>query len=306
MDNPPTPTPDPYNRKNSDPPIPLSEEQEKRRYNPTEPLITQVRGLELRLCGVHWDDGSFIKYSQFYEQMISNAICVVHEFPPAVSEYSEGSILAGGISRLPVNIYNWEFNQGIWDLCRKYGRKIFTVDPVNPVMSAADFAMTFTSFAGIVGAPIQKLGKSNSYPPQKKDKKVSRREFLKMAGIIFSSSCLALGTSTNAELIVPYLENPSDRFLRAPSYGGEDFRNVKIAEGLEYIPSMLDSPAGGYILTFNGWAHTRAINYYLANKTLREIKEVLYYPTFNQLSACAVNEYSLLDGDWRKVSSLEF
>ena len=157
---------------------------------------------------------------------------------------------------MPIDIYNWKFNQGMWDICKKYKKKIFKVDPINVVMHAVDYAQVFLT-PPLAFFPIYNMVSKGAL------KKINRRNFLKLCAYSASGSIATtyswLDTFTGAEIVVPF-ENFTKRDVRQYGYGLEDYRNVIIAEGLEIVPEMLKDEKGNYIVAFHGWTHTKAID----------------------------------------------
>ena len=53
---------------------------------PDEILKSKVRGLELIICGVHHGESFFQEHEELYDELISNSIGVVHQYPPVESD----------------------------------------------------------------------------------------------------------------------------------------------------------------------------------------------------------------------------
>jgi len=248
---------------------------------PHEILENNVNGLEVRICGTSNDESSFQKHAEFYDELISDSACVVLQYSPDKSDFARDIPLLGETQM-------WKFTSNIRDLCEKHKKKIFNIDPLNVTGLAIDSFVALGSWGGAFYISISDGIR----------KKLSRREFLGIWGAL-----VYLGLGTHG-FTGPFtlLENPTGKFLRVPTYGYKDFRNVKIAEGLELIPEMLENNEGSYILALHSWGHTKAIDYYLTHRTVRQAKEFLYSVTYNLVNDSLVKEYDMKDGLWTEIS----
>lgn len=247
---------------------------------PHEILENNINGLEVKICGTDNDESSFQKYEELYDKLISDSACVVLQYSPDKSDFASDKPLIGETQM-------WKFTSNIRNLCEKHKKKIFNIDPMNVTGLAIDSSIALGSWGGAFYISISDGIR----------KKLSRREFWKIWGALVY---LGLGTH-NFTAPFALFEYVTGKFSRVPTYGYKDFRNVKIADGLEIIPEMLENNEGNYILALHSWGHTKAIDYYLTHRTVRKAKDLLYSVTYNLVNDSLVKEYDVKDGLWKEI-----
>jgi pheromone shutdown protein TraB len=85
--------------------------------------------------------------------------------------------------------------------------------------------------------------------------------------------------------------------------GHFDYRNVIVSKRLEILSELQKSK--NYVLVIYGAQHTRAIEYYLKNPTLRKIKELVYNPLFGKISNDYILHYKLENGKYKLAERIK-
>jgi hypothetical protein len=215
---------------------------------PHEIIKKQVGNSKVELVGVTHTSEFFNSHRKFYERKIE--------------ESPEGIIL-----EQPINFEFWEkpgdnrFYSHLGEIAYRNKINVYQTDPINIKSTVIDYSLF------LPGTELLSKGTS------KKSIKMTRKEFLKRLGLSFSGASIVYGS------FIPYAyvktlvgEIPKVDFF---SYGGTDWRNVKIAEGIEKICEK-ENPKK--LTAFHGAGHTKQIEAYLNNTKIREMKNVLYAP----------------------------
>lgn len=274
-------------------------------YDPFKIFLNEVAGIGLRICGVGWeenrtDTAAFEPLADFFAEQIRSAKCVVMQFPPNRSSYVTKTDYLNNpkaaLRKIDNMVYNWGVFRGLQTLCEKYNKRVFTIDPICNFLYGIGEAMVLTQ-AGGLSILLDDLLITKII-----EKKLSRRHFLELIFVIALTYPTA-GTMLGSTFIGS-IENKKDEFLRRLVMGTNDFRNVKIAQGLQIIPTLINKEQGDYFVYIGGWTHSRAIDYYLSESKIREAKARLYEPTLGRWFKCAVSEYAFNGDEWKEIEKI--
>jgi len=277
-------------------------------YDPFRIFYNKIRGIDLRISGIGWDEGSnaissFEPLREFFERQIPASKCVVMEFSPARSEYVTTAdyteALKRALTKTDIKPYNWGVQKGLRELCEKYQKKVFTVDPICTLLAVIDKAIA------LEGVPTASILFSDLLVTKLAcERKLSRRHFLQLL-LTIALTYPIIGTTTGASFIGS-VENLKNSFLRGSIYGTDDFRNIAIAQGLQLIPPMVDQEEGDYVFYIGGWTHARPIDVYLSKAETREKKARFYRKNLGKWFRNNVREYACNNGEWVKVGEKPF
>ena len=266
-------------------------------YDPFKIYYEQIGEIEFRISGLNWQEdnyeiSAFDPLKEFYEKQISSSKAVVMEFPPAKSDYTPGFDLI----KIENGVYEWGVNKGLRNLCEEHRKRVFVIDPICNGLWAVQTAMEL-GFSGAAGSLM--IDPFIGIP----QKKLSRRHFLELAGVVFLFAKLntILGGVTGVSSHWGQEENRKGQFLRKSFYGPDDFRNIQIAIGLQLIPLLVAQEKGNHVLVIGGWTHSRAIDYYLNHEKVLITKADQYNSWLGQWFPGSVREYAFEGEEWRKI-----
>lgn len=280
-------------------------------FDPFWVIDNQVGSVPLKLTGVGWYEPSFDPYLDMYDGLVSNAKCIVSQFPPDRSEFE---IWPDCITenKYPLKYYDSFMNQGVWNLCKKHKKPIYKVDPFSVPLCGVGEVMSFLPILSFVGANLDFINQLFIASDEKQISeklilkalhriKITRRKFLHL--MIFGLAAYISAGTLPASPFIGSAENSKNEFYREAVFGPNDFRNIAMINGLEKLVE-LDLPRDGeYILSFPGWTHQRAIDFYLNHRNEANKKLDFYRPTFAKLVECSVKKYEHMGGRWQLADS---
>lgn len=238
---------------------------------------------DILICGVKHIESFYIQKRDFFDKIISNSCAIVSEYSPEFDSEDVDERVR-------------RFFQYISHAALNHNKDIFYVDawredfePIDVFLHAGGFATTAVGIACLVNHCHKK-------------NKLSRRQFIKRLGLdigliglganLLTSSYLA--EKMNGWVIYDDKFTVKDLF----EYGANDYRNCRIAKGLETITKEFELPEKGYLLSIHGAMHTKPIAGYLDHNILRSIKLKTYYPTFG-LGCCKhIKQFKSKNNKW--------
>ncbi|KHO46993.1 MAG: hypothetical protein QJ16_C0008G0002 [archaeon GW2011_AR1] len=213
-----------------------------RKGYPHQLITKKIKETDVEIIGVEHNFEFFEAYKSFYEKKINSSDAIILE--------------------QPFNCEFWEtdFFSQLGKIAYKKNIPIYQTDPINGI-AQVDAVIPLSTILG-VGLLKESLTSK---------KEITRRNFLKRVALF------SVGTSITYESFVPnaIINGGSYPFPNVFSYGQTDWRNVKIAKGLEKV---LKKEKINELKLFHGADHTNPINFYLDHQTIREIKEFIYNP----------------------------
>lgn len=237
------------------------------------PLIKEkINDKDVCLVGVAHDYSFFKEHESYFEDIVSKHDAIVLE------------------QSLGGDFWDSDFFGWIGDIAHSKKKRVYQADPMNWSIFELD------AWAWWIG--INLIFWSIAYKPRKK---ISRREFLIRSALIGSGASMVFGTTpmrifTTEQNLEMVLEYGIDDFLL---YGETDYRNIKIAEGIERICNEVDYIKS--LATIHGAAHHKTVDFYLKNPYLRS-KKLAYFP-HEIVGNTKIREY-VPDGDrWTLVRS---
>ncbi|MDT7858741.1 MAG: hypothetical protein RQ930_01690 [Candidatus Aenigmarchaeota archaeon] len=249
-----------------------------------EILDLEVNGVKYKIVGVAHNEKYFRYYKEFLYKVIKEADAVV-------LEYYIDKVLESDIYYQSSYFYS-----NVVKLCAELSKEIYVVDP--NTFDNDDVFFAVDSFMYL------------SYPVSLAlyfyffRKKLKRRRF-----IVFLLSQLFFPLffgSYNGRYSANLIDSKSlfnYGIEDIVGYGVFDYRNVIASERLERLSELQKSK--NYLLVIYGAQHTRAIEYYLKNPTLRNIKKWIYTPLFGKISNDYILHYKLENGNYKVVERIK-
>jgi len=232
---------------------------------PSPPIKEKINDKDVSIVGVRHLPEFFLKYKIFFENLVSKHDAIVLE--ESIEDF-------------------WEhpFFGKIADIAYAQKKRVYQADPTNLPCEILDA----TSFGGGLYLIIDAVNKPK--------REISRRDFLKRIGIAGIGAFLLFGSLPgmvvrkviDEEILYSY---GIDDLL---SYGNTDYRNIKIAEGIEKICYKVSDLKK--IVAFHGASHSKHIEAYLKNPALRAKK--LAYLLHEAISRKKVREYIPAKEGW--------
>lgn len=235
-------------------------------------LDAEIRGGSIKLCGVEHNEKFFNKHMETFEGMIKETDCVVTELKAGRAYPTDRSFE--------------RFYSGIHEICKEEGKDVLNVDPLNWENRIMDIGLTLGS-CNVMSHEVGNFIAENT---------LTRTEFLRL-GV---ASYLLLNTGLSVTIIGRLISKTTPF-----GYGVNDFRNVKIARGLELMPDIMED-YDCKILSLHGQNHSKPIKYYLEHKKIREIKEALYWFPFGLFGDNYIHRYSSEDGNWEEIQKMHY
>lgn len=172
--------------------------------------------------------------------------------------------------------------------CARTQKDIITV---NPQSFASDVLESYLLMGHPLGAFFADKAASNE---GKQTKRISRRNFLKLASLVPSSLAFA---------------SWADIFEGSGRWNQTDWRDVCSAQAVEVAIDMYQTelPKGSMIYLFQGLAHSGATAEYISNPVLREEKDKLY-SIHNRLSDLTARRFTFnpTANSWELVDQFQY
>jgi|SRR3989338_4825168 len=261
------------------------------------PVIDRVaNGRNISIMGALHTREFFEWHSEYFGREIENADALVIEqsfIDPNQGSENE-SLLIDEIEEL--DFTDDEFFGRIAKIAHENQIPIFIIDPFTEEIYNADhyifaYAAMLTAFSGV--DLIKRLAKED----------ITRRRFF--ADMLLGAAGLSLAGGSFPG--VHYREEINEEALQEHGiddlffYGATDFRNIKIAEGLDRISNQVTGINN--ILSIHGAHHYKQIDAYLLNPELRV--RILAYPIYNELGNINIREYRPVRiTDWVQVNEV--
>lgn len=227
-------------------------------YYPRPPIKEKINGKDVSIAGVSHTPEFFWAYRMFFENLVSKHDAVILE--ESIGDFWKDS-----------------FFGRIAGIAHTQKKRVYQVDPTNLPSEIVD-ATSCGAGAYLILDAIRK--------PKRK---ISRRDFLKKIGLAGIGALLFFGSLPGVVLRSKIDEESlcsygvDDLLI----YGNTDYRNIKIAEGIEKICHEVNDIEK--IVAFHGGAHSKHIEAYLKNPALRA-KKLAYLP-YEVISNRKVREY---------------
>lgn len=221
-----------------------------------EIIQKKIKNSNVEIIGVWHAKRFFNEQQEFYERKINE---------------SSGIVLEQSIGG---EFWECEFFDKLGEIAYKKKIPIYQADPINEV-ALIDYHHSLTS---VFGGILMGIG---FYKNARKmiSKKITRKEFFKNAGLNFSGASIFCGSFWPYAYLKNELEQSPE--IDVLVYGQTDWRNIKIAEGINKICEKENLEK---ITAFHGEFHTKSIGFYLDNPEIRKIKDILYAP----LNICGI------------------
>lgn len=233
-------------------------------YYPRPPIKEKINNKDISIVGVYHLPNFFLKYRTFFENLVSQHDAIV----------LEQSI---------ENFWEHPFFGKIAGIAYAQKKRVYQADPTSIPSQIVD--------ATSCGVGMYLILNSIKKPKRK----ISRREFLKRIGLAGIGAFIFFGSTPGFALRRIHKESADsygiDDIL---SYGNVDYRNIKIAEGIEKICHEVNDIEK--IVAFHGGAHSKHMEAYLKNPALRA-KKLAYLP-FEVISRKKVREYIPTKEGW--------
>lgn len=223
---------------------------ENKKY-PYEIINKKIKNSKVELIGVKHDFDNFKKYETFFIEKIKSS--------------PEGIVLEQSVGW---NFWESEFFGELGEIAYKNNINIYQADPTNQSTSHLDIVLPFASpylmvFGGLGGSLI--------------------------GANLIAGSLIGVGTNILIYVKLNKLNKIDDTIRGLITYGETDWRNIKIAQGIEKIVGKENSEK---LTAFHGGAHTRPISFYLDHSKIRESKNILYAP-WNLIGKNKVRKYDV-------------
>ena len=259
---------------------------EKPENYPYKILNERISGKDVSILGVKHTLEFYDRYKDFFKDFTSKYDAFVFEQP-----------YKGDFWLSP-------FFEEIGNLISGTGKRIYQADPINQNTNDFDidsfYGGIFLMLEGLVGPNLRNYVRKR-INPNFKEKKTSRRNFLKRAACAGAGASLAFGSFPGFLARSLYGDNlygyGVDDIL---TYGETDYRNIKIAEGIEKICMNINDIKNLGVI--HGATHTEPIAEYLNNEALR-LKKLAYFP-YEIIGRTKVREYvpnKDAGGEWKLV-----
>lgn len=237
-------------------------------------LSPEIEGGVVKICGVEHNEKFFNEHRGTFENLIKETDCVVTEFKPGHTYPTDRSFE--------------KFYSNIHEICKEEEKDVLNVDPLNWENRIMDIGLILIS-TRVLGEELAEFIVEGA---------LTRNEFLKLgfASYIFLNTGLCVSTK-----IGHFISSRTTPF----GYGVNDFRNVKIAKGLELAPNIMDK-YNPEILSFHGEGHSKPTEYYLEHKKVRGIKEKLYWFPFGLVGDNYIHMYRFESGKWEEIQKMEY
>lgn len=206
------------------------------------PIINKkVNKTEMNLIGIKHTKEFFARNKDFFEDEIKKSPGGV------IIEKDRNSYLSN-------MQYEYGFFEQVGEIAYKNNTPIYQVDSLNKKTGYLDKLLSLASAAYLIG--------SNFEPS--------------INNLI--STNLLIGSTPGSIILSIFLKdiNPmfNDTIRSLTTYGEVDWRNTKIAKGIEKI--TLENK--GKLSVFHGALHTYPVSFYLDNPKIRALKEKIYFP----------------------------
>lgn len=219
--------------------------------HPPTVLEERVNSTDVSIIGVVHDLDYFKKYRQFFENKISESTTIMIEgLHKEFWEYEEGDEL---------------FFNRIGEIAHSQNKKIYQADPRHSMDQSLDILLSMEgAFLVLEGL----LGLIKHYPLE------YNFTFLGIGLPLLLGSMYTkigrVGYSCIKNKLIKYT------LTDAISYGRTDYRDLKIAEGIDKICNKIEGIEK--LTCIHGKAHSHPIMAYLKKPKLRKIKKVFYLP----------------------------
>jgi hypothetical protein len=223
---------------------------------PMEIIPKKIKDSNVEIIGVWHTKRFFNEYKEFYERKINE---------------SSGIVLEQSVGG---EVWECEFFDKLGEIAYKKKIPIYQTDPINKI-ALIDCNNPLTS---VFGGILMGMG---FYKNARKiiSKKITRKEFFKNVGLNFFGASIFYGSFWPYAYLTTKVGQSPKIYLFA--YGQTDWRNIKIAEGIDKICEKENLKK---ITAFHGEFHTKSIDFYLDNPEIRKIKDALYTP----LNICGI------------------
>lgn len=251
----------------------------------------KINNRNVLICGVEHIESFYLKEKDFFDDIISYSCGVISEYSP---EFDKKDV------REDVRNFFHSINYATFN----HKKDLFYVDAwrdnfedVDVLLNAGGLATTTVGIASFMNHCYKK-------------EKYSRRQFIKRLGLDLS----IMGIGTNL-ITSSYLSGKNGSYISYDNkftardwieYGANDYRNCRIAEGINQIIKNFKLPQEGYLLSIHGAGHTKPIVGYLDHNILRFLKLKSYFLTFGLNCERYIKKYKFKNKEWVLTKKKKF